>query len=156
MALARRYEVPDGQGFVVVTGADQDQRDRGHRELVVHQVSPTGSGPPTGRHLDSTRHQHYDALMRTTVTLDPDVERLLRETMHRTRRSFKETLNRALRDGLTRRSPVPRRTRFVLRARPMGLREGLDPTALNKLADELEVDAFTARTGGSNRGAKRR
>ena len=31
--------------------------------------------------------------MRTTVTLDPDVERLLREAMHRSRLSFKETLN---------------------------------------------------------------
>ena len=80
--------------------------------------------------------------MRTTVTLDADVERMLRDTMHRTRRSFKETLNRALRAGLTaRRQPAGKPKPFVLTARPMGLREGIDPTALNKLADELEVDA---------------
>ncbi len=85
---------------------------------------------------------HYDALMRTTVTLDDDVERMLRDTMHQTRRSFKETLNRALRAGLTaRRQPAGKRKPFVLAARPMGLREGIDPTSLNKLADELEVDA---------------
>jgi len=38
--------------------------------------------------------------MRTTVTLDEDVERLLREAMHRSRRGFKETLNLAIRAGL--------------------------------------------------------
>ena len=85
---------------------------------------------------------HYDALMRTTVTLDKDVERMLRDTMHRTRASFKETLNQAVRAGLTaRRQPAGKRKPFVLAARPMGLREGIDPAALNKLADELEVDA---------------
>jgi hypothetical protein len=94
--------------------------------------------------------------MRTTVTLDADVERLLRETMHRTRRSFKDTLNRALRAGLTGRPPARRRRQFVVRARPMGLREGIDPTALNKLADELEVDAFTETTRRSTRAVKRR
>lgn len=82
--------------------------------------------------------------MRTTVTLDKDVERMLRDTMHRTRASFKDTLNQAVRAGLTgRRQPTGKRKRkpFVLAARPMGLREGIDPAALNKLADELEVDA---------------
>ena len=39
--------------------------------------------------------------MRTTVTLEKDVERMLREAMHRSRRSFKQTLNSALRAGLT-------------------------------------------------------
>jgi hypothetical protein len=79
--------------------------------------------------------------MRTTVTLEEDVERLLRETMHRTRQSFKETLNRALRAGLTGHAPVGKRPRFKIESRPMGLRTGVDPTALNKLVDELEIDA---------------
>jgi hypothetical protein len=94
--------------------------------------------------------------MRTTVTLDEDVERLLRDAMHRTRRSFKETLNRALRAGLTARPPAGRRPPFVVRARPMQLREGIDPTALNKLADELEVDALRAQPRRTRRGAARR
>ena len=88
--------------------------------------------------------------MRTTVTLDEDVERLLRDTMHRTRRSFKETLNRALRAGLTaRRQPAGKQKPFVLRPRSMEMREGIDPTASNKLADELEVDAVRAHGGRS-------
>ena len=80
--------------------------------------------------------------MRTTVTLDQDVERLLKEAMHHSRRSFKETLNRALRAAL---GPVPPRSdrpAFVLTARPLGLRAGIDPASFNKLADELEADAF--------------
>ncbi len=89
--------------------------------------------------------------MRTTVTLEHDVERLLREEMHRSRSSFKQTLNAALRCGLTGKPAEPKATRFVVKARALGLRAGIDPASLNQLADELEVDSFleksqTART----------
>ncbi len=91
-------------------------------------------------------------MMRTTVTLDADVERMLRDNMHRTRRSFKETLNQAIRAGLTaRRPPNGKGKPFVLEVRSMGLRQGIDPAALNKLADELEVDAVRALAGRSTR-----
>lgn len=80
--------------------------------------------------------------MRTTVTLDPDVERLLKEAMHRSRRSFKETLNGAVRAALGRKPARSGRPAFVLTARPLGLRAGIDPTSFNKLSDELEADAF--------------
>jgi hypothetical protein len=83
--------------------------------------------------------------MRTTVTLDADVSRLLRDAMHRTRRGMKETLNTAIRAGLGRQGSAGKRLPFVVRARRMGLRPGLDPAGLNKLADELEVEAFLAR-----------
>ena len=89
--------------------------------------------------------------MRTTVTLDQDVERLLREAMHRNRRSFKETLNSAIRLGLTTRKPAGERKVFVVKARPMGLRPGLDPAGLNKLADELEAEAFRVKTAKQRR-----
>ena len=39
--------------------------------------------------------------MRTTVTLDPDVERLIRDAMRERAISFKEALNDAARAGLT-------------------------------------------------------
>jgi hypothetical protein len=96
-------------------------------------------------HLDSILIVHHDAAMRTTVTLDEDVERLLRAAMHRSRCGFKEALNAAIRTALGRQAARNRRVPFVLKARPMGLRPGLDPAGLNKLADELEVDAFLAR-----------
>ncbi len=83
--------------------------------------------------------------MRTTVTLDKDAERLLRAAMHSRRKSFKETLNDAIRSGLGAKPASGRRPRFVIEARPMGLRPGIDPASLNKLADELEVEGILAK-----------
>jgi hypothetical protein len=42
----------------------------------------------------------YDAPMRTTITLDPDVEELVRREMHERRVSFKQAVNDGLRSGL--------------------------------------------------------
>jgi hypothetical protein len=83
--------------------------------------------------------------MRTTVTLDEDVERLLRKAMQRGGRGFKETLNMAIRVGLGRKAAQTRRCPFVINARPMGLSPGLDATGFNKLVDEIEADAFVAK-----------
>ena len=74
--------------------------------------------------------------------------------MHRSRRSFKETLNTAIRAALGRVPPRSDRPAFVLEPRPLGLRAGIDPTSFNKLADELEADAFRehqARMTGHDR-----
>ena len=88
---------------------------------------------------------HHDANMRTTVTIEKDVERLLRDAMHRSRKSFKQTLNAALRTGLSGKGETPRRKPFVVKARPMGLRPGIDPAGLNRLVDDLEIDAFCSK-----------
>ncbi len=45
--------------------------------------------------------------MRTTVTLDPDVEALIRKRMTERGLSFKEALNSAIRDGLSGERPEP-------------------------------------------------
>lgn len=79
------------------------------------------------------------------MTLDKDVERLLREAMHRSRRGFKETLNAAVREGLGRNRLSSKRAPFVIKAQPMGLRPGIDPAAFNKLANDLEVEALLGR-----------
>lgn len=80
------------------------------------------------------------------MTLDRDVEQLLREAMHRSRSGFKQTLNAAIRAGLGRNTARSPRRPFVLKARPLGLRAGMDPAGFNKLADELEGDAALARS----------
>lgn len=85
------------------------------------------------------------------MTLDKDVERMLREAMHRSRQSFKGTLNAAVRAGLAEKAVRVRGARFVIKARPMGLRAGIDPAGFNKLADALEVDAFLARSKRAGR-----
>lgn len=57
--------------------------------------------------------------MRTTVTLDPDVERLLRDAMKRHGLSFKEALNEAARVGLSGKQPK-RGKPFVQKSFRMG------------------------------------
>ncbi len=84
--------------------------------------------------------------MRTTVTLEKDVQRLVRNAMHRSRRSFKETLNAAVRTGLSRKPNETKHVPFLVKAKPMGLRPGIDPGSLNQLADDLEVEGFVKQT----------
>jgi hypothetical protein len=89
--------------------------------------------------------------MRTTVTLERDVEQLLREAMHCSRRSFKATVNAAIRAGLEEKPMKRRQAPFVVEARPLDLRAGLDPAGLNKLADDLQVDAFLQQNHDSKK-----
>lgn len=85
--------------------------------------------------------------MRTTVTLDSDVERFLRETAVRTHKPFKKVLNEILRVGIEQTTGIGQREEpFVLKARPMGLRAGHDPAGFNRLADDLEAEAFLETT----------
>ena len=84
--------------------------------------------------------------MRTTVTLDRDVERILRETAARTHRPFKKVLNDTLRAGIEQSTGMGQSEPFVLKARPMGLRTGHDPSGFNRLADDLEAEAFLETT----------
>ncbi len=84
--------------------------------------------------------------MRTTVTLDPDVERLLKEKVRQSRQSFKQVLNQAIRQGLQPETARGNRKAFKLNVRPMGLRIGLDPARLNEIGDEAEIDAFLETT----------
>jgi hypothetical protein len=81
--------------------------------------------------------------MRTTVTLDPDVVRLLKNEAHKRGASFKVALNEAVRKAFR---PGPRSTvkrkRFVVKSHSMGLKPGIDYTKANKLADDMEIDGF--------------
>jgi hypothetical protein len=79
--------------------------------------------------------------MRTTLTLDPDVARMLADEAHRSRRPFKQVVNDAIRRGLR---PGPRagqRRRFRVRPHPATLAPGIDAIRLNTLADQLEDEA---------------
>lgn len=74
--------------------------------------------------------------MRTTITLDPDVEALLKRAMRDRDASFKQVLNDAVRKGMT--SVLVRAGR---RYEPMTVdlgRQLVDLTKANALADELE------------------
>lgn len=80
--------------------------------------------------------------MRTTLTLDPDVERLVQEAVHRQRRSRKDVVNDALRRAL---APARSGSPFRIRPHQGALRPGLDPYGLNRLSDELESESQLAR-----------
>lgn len=93
--------------------------------------------------------------MRTTVTLDADVERLLKNDAHARGKSFKVALNEAVRQAFRPKPSSPSKLKpFVVKARPMGLRPQIDPLRLSELADEAEIDAFLAKTARARR-AKR-
>jgi hypothetical protein len=57
--------------------------------------------------------------VRTTVTLDPDTEALIRRRMHERGVSFKQALNDAVRDGLAR--PGGRRERLRIASASLGV-----------------------------------
>jgi hypothetical protein len=79
--------------------------------------------------------------MRTTMTLQPDVAEKLRDEMGRTGESFKDTVNRVLRDGLALRSRPPRRP-FVIVPRRLGLHPGVDIDNVAELLERLEGPDF--------------
>ena len=74
--------------------------------------------------------------MRTTLTLEPDVEKLLEQEVARSRRSVKQVVNEALRRGLTRSKEKARK--IVVKVSDSRLQPGYDPASFNALADELE------------------
>jgi hypothetical protein len=83
--------------------------------------------------------------MRTTVTLDPDVERLLKEEMRRSGTTFRQALNQAIRRALAGNAATQRRP-FRLRSKRLSLRAGLDPAMLQHLEEELEIESFLQKT----------
>lgn len=84
--------------------------------------------------------------MRTTVTLDPDVQRLLEEAQARARRPFKQVLNDAVRAGLGR--PVERVAAFKQPVFSLG-RAKVDLTKAASLAAEIEDADTLAKAGGA-------
>jgi hypothetical protein len=75
-------------------------------------------------------------LMRTTVTLDPDVEAKLRAVMRERGVSFKVALNESVRTGLA--AGTQPAKRFKVRSMPMGVRPGVNLDKALRLAGELE------------------
>jgi hypothetical protein len=82
-------------------------------------------------------------IMRTTVTLDPDVVAKLKEEMRKKDISFKEALNSSVRRGLGRDEAKPQPYRLPPPQR-MGARPGVNLDKALQLAGELE-DAETIR-----------
>ncbi len=108
------------------------------------------------RHLDASMPRHHDASVRTTLTLDPDVVKLLDDEVHRARKPFKQVVNDSIRRGL---APKPAKrvaARYRVRPHTATLLAGLDRSRLNALADELEDTAVLGSATRGTRAAERR
>jgi hypothetical protein len=73
--------------------------------------------------------------VRTTVTLEPDVDALVRKAMRERGVTFRQAINDAIRTGLRGR---PGRTRVRIRTYPIGLRPDVDWDKALQIAAELE------------------
>jgi hypothetical protein len=72
------------------------------------------------------------------LTLDDDVQAKLEREARRAGKSFKDVVNYYLRLGLTARQAYEPRQKFTVRARPMGLWEGLSVASVARLVEEIE------------------
>jgi hypothetical protein len=78
--------------------------------------------------------------MRTTVTLDPDVDALIRKSMARRHISFKEALNQAVRAGLKPGPAQPFRTPVYSMGEPL-----VDIDRALRLVAELEDEELSRK-----------
>ena len=87
--------------------------------------------------------------MRTTITLEPDIARKLKEISHLRQGTFKETVNAVLRRGLARQEDRGGEAgeRFVVEPHQGGFKPGIDLAKLNQLVDQLEADDFIREAG---------
>jgi hypothetical protein len=74
--------------------------------------------------------------MRTTVTLDADVEAKLRATMRERGVSFKAAVNDAIRSGLA--GPAQSARHYRMPTAPLGARPGVDLDRALALAGDME------------------
>ena len=76
--------------------------------------------------------------MRTTLTIDDDIANLLEQEVRRSGESFKGTVNRLLRAGLTADAKPEISEPFKVRPFPMGLKPGLNYDCIAELLEEVE------------------
>ena len=109
------------------------------QKLVTWPVKNTKS---SYAHLDIINITHYDAGMRTTLTLDDDVADALREQALLLNIPFKQVVNDTLRRGMspgTKGVPLPE---YRVVPNHSALAPGIDPLKLNQINDQLDAEAF--------------
>ena len=80
--------------------------------------------------------------MRTTLTLDEDVRAKLETEMRKSGKSFKETVNETLRQGLLSRQQVRKVKPFKVRAKDLGLKPGYSFDKPWDLIEEIEGPGY--------------
>ena len=82
--------------------------------------------------------------MRTTVTLDPDTERLVRNLMRERGFSFKHALNEAIRAGLSPTKLASAR-RFTQKTYPLGAEQNFRWDKALAIAEAMEDEELTRK-----------
>lgn len=82
----------------------------------------------------------HDVTMRTTLTIDDDVAKQLKDKTDLEDKPFKEVVNNALRIGLGIDRPAAKKL-FRVKAHSSAFLPNFDLARLNQLADDLEVDS---------------
>jgi hypothetical protein len=86
--------------------------------------------------------------MRTTLTLDDDLARRLKELAREGGRSFKEVTNEVIRRGLSVGDvQVGGIEPFQVEGKECGMKAGVDPHKLNQLYDDLETESLESDGG---------
>lgn len=80
--------------------------------------------------------------MRVTIALDDDVHAKLKAAMRKSGKSFKETVNEALRAGLLAQRAAQKREPFKVRAKNMGLKPGHSYDKSWDLIEEIEGPGY--------------
>jgi len=81
---------------------------------------------------------YYHISMRTTITLDEDVEKKLDAEVRRQGTTFKDIVNETLRIGLLTKRELKAAEPFKVKARPMGVMPGLNYDNISDLIEHLE------------------
>ena len=92
--------------------------------------------------------------MRTTLTLDPDVAKLLEDEVHRTRKTFKQTVNDAIRRALSPGLRASASPAYRIKPHVAKLAAGLDNERMNSLVDELEDAAIVEKSHRPSRASR--
>jgi len=77
--------------------------------------------------------------MRSTLTIDDTTDRALRRLAANEGFSYKEAVNLALEKGLEQLVVAEARPRYSVKPFDAGFAAGIDPAALNRLADDPEA-----------------
>lgn len=80
--------------------------------------------------------------MRTTLTLEPDVAARARQGAAKLGKPFKDVVNAALRIGLDQVLHPPAAKPYRMKARPLGLRPGLNLDNIGELLAQLEGENY--------------
>ena len=83
--------------------------------------------------------------MRTTLTIDDDLVRQLREKAHRTGSSFKEVVNKAIRAGLAQIDKPRQNKPYKCKSYSLGYPPRADLDHALNLADRLESDEIARK-----------